>query len=206
MTTRVRATLADLARNPGKAELIDGEIVPMAPTGDAPGDGGRRGLLLPAPARREDRHRPCRQRRQSVHRQPSPSSISQSQRRLLHRAANGDGVLFPGAGLRRRSAEQRRLRPPRRRGDRPPSARITSLPARSSCGTWTCWPKRSFRSIRPRTPLARPSSAEVRRPTPSRPCPSGAWRSMTFSGSRIYAAAKGVEGAASGCIYNVDSR
>ncbi len=40
MPTKTRATLKDLARFPGKAELIDGEIVPMAPTGDAPGTAG----------------------------------------------------------------------------------------------------------------------------------------------------------------------
>jgi Uma2 family endonuclease len=37
MTTKARATVADLARVPGKAELVDGEIVHMPPTGDAPG-------------------------------------------------------------------------------------------------------------------------------------------------------------------------
>jgi Uma2 family endonuclease len=37
MTTRTRATLEDLTRAAGKAELVDGAIVQMAPTGDAPG-------------------------------------------------------------------------------------------------------------------------------------------------------------------------
>jgi Uma2 family endonuclease len=40
MTTRTRATLEDLMRVPGKAELVDGEIVHMPPTGDAPGSAG----------------------------------------------------------------------------------------------------------------------------------------------------------------------
>ena len=37
MPTKARATIADLARVPGKAELVDGEIVHMPPTGDGPG-------------------------------------------------------------------------------------------------------------------------------------------------------------------------
>lgn len=40
MTTRTRATLDDLMRVPGKAELVNGEIVLMAPTGDTPGVAG----------------------------------------------------------------------------------------------------------------------------------------------------------------------
>lgn len=42
MTTRTRATLEDLMRVPGKAELVNGEIVTMPPTGDAPGRAGDR--------------------------------------------------------------------------------------------------------------------------------------------------------------------
>jgi Uma2 family endonuclease len=37
MTTRPRATVADLYHVPGKAEVVDGEIVHTPPTGDAPG-------------------------------------------------------------------------------------------------------------------------------------------------------------------------
>lgn len=40
MTTRTRATLDDLMRVPGKAELVNGEIVLMPPTGDTPGVAG----------------------------------------------------------------------------------------------------------------------------------------------------------------------
>ena len=40
MSTRVRATIDDLYRVPGKAELVDGEIVLMSPTGAAPGYAG----------------------------------------------------------------------------------------------------------------------------------------------------------------------
>ena len=40
MTTRFQATFGDLARTAGKAELINGEVVPMPPTGDAPGTAG----------------------------------------------------------------------------------------------------------------------------------------------------------------------
>ena len=37
MTVKTRATMDDLMRVVGKAELVDGEIVQMPPTGDAPG-------------------------------------------------------------------------------------------------------------------------------------------------------------------------
>jgi Uma2 family endonuclease len=37
MSTKVRATIEDLYRVPGKAELVDGEIVLMSPTGWVPG-------------------------------------------------------------------------------------------------------------------------------------------------------------------------
>jgi Uma2 family endonuclease len=40
MSTKVRATIDDLYREPGKAELVDGEIVRMSPTGAAPGYAG----------------------------------------------------------------------------------------------------------------------------------------------------------------------
>lgn len=40
MSTRVRATIDDLYRVPGKAELVDGEIVHWTPTGGAPGYAG----------------------------------------------------------------------------------------------------------------------------------------------------------------------
>ena len=40
MSTKVRATIDDLYRVPGKAELVDGEIVQMSPTGGAPGRAG----------------------------------------------------------------------------------------------------------------------------------------------------------------------
>jgi Uma2 family endonuclease len=42
MTTRTQATLDDLMRVTGKAELVNGEIVTMPPTGDAPGRAGDR--------------------------------------------------------------------------------------------------------------------------------------------------------------------
>ena len=37
MDTATRATLRDLSHAPGKAELVNGKVVLMAPTGDAPG-------------------------------------------------------------------------------------------------------------------------------------------------------------------------
>jgi Uma2 family endonuclease len=36
MSTKLRATIEDLYRVPGKAEIVDGEIVHMSPTGAAP--------------------------------------------------------------------------------------------------------------------------------------------------------------------------
>lgn len=42
MTTRTRASFDDLMRVPGKAELVNGEILHMPPTGDAPGRAGDR--------------------------------------------------------------------------------------------------------------------------------------------------------------------
>ncbi len=36
MTTKARATIEDLYKAPGKAEIINGEVVLMSPTGDAP--------------------------------------------------------------------------------------------------------------------------------------------------------------------------
>jgi Uma2 family endonuclease len=42
MPTRIQATLEDLMQTPGKAELVNGEIVTMPPTGDAPGRAGDR--------------------------------------------------------------------------------------------------------------------------------------------------------------------
>lgn len=42
MITRTPATLEDLMRVPGKAELVNGQIVHMAPTGDSPGRAGDR--------------------------------------------------------------------------------------------------------------------------------------------------------------------
>src|SRR5829696_8610540 len=40
MHAKAPATLEDLARVPGKAELVNGEIVHMPPTGDRPGVAG----------------------------------------------------------------------------------------------------------------------------------------------------------------------
>ncbi|MEW6210077.1 MAG: Uma2 family endonuclease [Acidobacteriota bacterium] len=40
MTTKTQATIEDLYKAAGKAEIIDGEIVPMSPTGDMPGRAG----------------------------------------------------------------------------------------------------------------------------------------------------------------------
>lgn len=40
MTVTTRATIDDLYRVPGKAELVNGEIVYMSPTGDQPGTAG----------------------------------------------------------------------------------------------------------------------------------------------------------------------
>ena len=40
MSTRPRATIDDLARVEGKAEIVDGEVVRMSPTGAAPGYAG----------------------------------------------------------------------------------------------------------------------------------------------------------------------
>ena len=36
MTTKARATIEDLYEAPGKAEIVNGEVVLMSPTGDAP--------------------------------------------------------------------------------------------------------------------------------------------------------------------------
>ena len=36
MTTKARATIEDLYNAPGKAEIIDGELVLMSPTGEGP--------------------------------------------------------------------------------------------------------------------------------------------------------------------------
>ena len=40
MSTKVTATVEDLYREPGKAELVGGELVKMPPTGDEPGYAG----------------------------------------------------------------------------------------------------------------------------------------------------------------------
>jgi Uma2 family endonuclease len=40
VVVKTPATIEDLERYPGKAELVNGEIVPMPPTGDAPGAAG----------------------------------------------------------------------------------------------------------------------------------------------------------------------
>ena len=40
MSTKARATIEDLHNTPGKAEIVDGEIVVMAPTGDMPARAG----------------------------------------------------------------------------------------------------------------------------------------------------------------------
>jgi Uma2 family endonuclease len=40
MSTKARATFDDLARAPGKAELINGEVVLMSPTGEGPATAG----------------------------------------------------------------------------------------------------------------------------------------------------------------------
>ena len=42
MHRKMQATIEDLERVPGKAELVNGEIVTMPPTGDAPGTAGDR--------------------------------------------------------------------------------------------------------------------------------------------------------------------
>lgn len=58
MTTRTAATIDDLYRVPGKAELVDGEIVLMSPTGDFPGSAaGEIYVSLHAYARRTGRGR-----------------------------------------------------------------------------------------------------------------------------------------------------
>jgi len=40
MSTKIQATIEDLYRAPGKAEIVDGEMVPMSPTGFLPGYAG----------------------------------------------------------------------------------------------------------------------------------------------------------------------
>ena len=40
MSTKTRATIDDLSKVEGKAELVNGEIVRMAPTGDDPNFAG----------------------------------------------------------------------------------------------------------------------------------------------------------------------
>jgi len=40
MSTKTQATIEDLYRAPGKAEIVDGEMVPMSPTGFLPGYAG----------------------------------------------------------------------------------------------------------------------------------------------------------------------
>jgi hypothetical protein len=40
MTTKVEATVEDLYQVPGKAEIVNGELVLMSPTGAAPGYAG----------------------------------------------------------------------------------------------------------------------------------------------------------------------
>ena len=42
MSAKARATLEDLARAPGKAELVNGEVVLISPTGDLPASAGGR--------------------------------------------------------------------------------------------------------------------------------------------------------------------
>jgi Uma2 family endonuclease len=42
MNTRARVTIEDLRRVEGKAEIVDGEIIAMSPTGAAPGTAGFR--------------------------------------------------------------------------------------------------------------------------------------------------------------------
>jgi Uma2 family endonuclease len=58
VTTNTRATIDDLCRVPGKAELVNGEIVHMSPTGDDPGSAaGEIFVSLRAYARRTKRGR-----------------------------------------------------------------------------------------------------------------------------------------------------
>ena len=40
MSTKVTATVEDLYREPGKAEIVGGELIRMSPTGEEPGYAG----------------------------------------------------------------------------------------------------------------------------------------------------------------------
>ena len=44
MSTRTRATVEDLYKVEGKAELVNGEVVHMSPTGEKAGQSGRQDL------------------------------------------------------------------------------------------------------------------------------------------------------------------
>ena len=45
MLTKTRATVEDLYNTPGKAELVNGELVLLMPTGSNPNKAGGRNLL-----------------------------------------------------------------------------------------------------------------------------------------------------------------
>ena len=123
MITRTPATLEDLMRVPGKAELVNGEIVHMPPTGDEPGSAGdeiyaslRQYVLEGGAGRAVSDNK--------AFRVDLPHRQSFSPDAAYYVGPRRNELLPAAAGLCRRSSQRRRLRPSRRAGDGGKTSRL----------------------------------------------------------------------------------
>jgi hypothetical protein len=165
--SKPRATIEDLYRVQQKAELVDGEIMLMAPTGEEPGYAGDEVFVSLHDYARTKGHgravgdnkgfRVHLARRQSF----SPDAA-------YYVGPRSGMQFYEGAPVF--AVEVRSV------GDYGPQR------ARWSSGTWTCWPRSSSStSIAPPIPKSRRAIGAVRSPRPSLPCRAGACPSMHCS-------------------------
>ena len=173
---QTRATLDDLMREEGKAELIGGRIVPSCPR-DTSRTGSRASIYpslldyAEADATGRGLHR---QHRLRGARAPFGPRVVLPRRLLLRRPAAGQPhELHRGRSHpRRRSAQRGRLRPGGRGSPWPPSGPTISPRGPPSSGTSTPWPSSST-SIGPTRPSRMRPTPGARSPRPSPPSPAG---------------------------------
>ena len=179
MKSRSEATITDLYQLPenAKAEIVNGEVVLMSPTGGIPGRAG--GKIY----RSLDDYE-----QQTGNGYAFPDNVGFTVNLPTRKSFSPDAAFHPGpckadifllvrrSSLPRYAASMTMARLPRRRS--PQNAPIISPPGHWSsgmlmyCATWL------YASIGPMLQTIRPSTAVAILPRPSRPYPAGGYRLM----------------------------
>lgn len=178
MITKTRATIEDLYATPGRAELVNGELVLMSPTGDRPGWAGDEIFAsLHSYVQMTSFGRAVSDNKGFLAHLPNRQSFSPDATFYMGRP--GDMKFFPDVPVCAAEVRSEGDYGPKAEGEM--AAKRADYFAAGSSGTWTRRVRTWCASTGRTPPTTRPLTGAARSPRPSPPCPAGRCRWTTCS-------------------------